>query len=272
MTLIGRLSVAGEASHRARRDDSAFLPGLRRSCGLSNRARRPPVQPVVMARFRDRRHAGRFLARKLLARYAGRGDVIVLALPRGGVPVGYEVARALHAPLDVFLVRKLGVPGHEEYAMGAIASGGVRVLDEETVKALGIPQRLIDAVTEREARELERGARACRGERAYPAVRGRTVILVDDGLASGASMQAAVQALRRLGPARLVVAVPAEPPEACEELRRRADEVICALAPGFVRAVGYWYEDLSRTSDEEVRRYLHYAWADRAVRLHADHR
>ena len=213
----------------------------------------------MMARFRDRRHAGRFLARKLLARYAHRRDVIVLALSRGGVPVGYEVASALQAPLDVFLVRKLGVPGHEEYAMGAIASGGVRVLDEEAVNALGIPQRLIDAVTEREARELERAGRAYRGERAFPGVRGRTVILVDDGLASGQSMQAAVQALRRLGAARIVVALPAAAPEDCEALRNSAEEVICAIAPEFLRVVGYWYEDLRHTSDEEVRRYLHYA-------------
>jgi predicted phosphoribosyltransferase len=224
-----------------------------------------------MARFHDRRDAGRFLARKLLAFYAHRPDVIVLALPRGGVPVGYEVARALQAPLDVFLVRKLGVPGHEEYAMGAIASGGVRVLNEEAVNALGIPQLVIDAVTEREQQELERRSRAYRGERPPPDVRGRTVILVDDGLATGASMQAAVQALRRLGPARIVVAVPAAPPETCEELRKSADEVICAIAPEFFRAVGYWYEDFSQTSDEEVRRYLHYAWGDQGARVHADH-
>jgi len=224
-----------------------------------------------MARFRDRRDAGRFLARKLLAFYARRPDVIVLALPRGGVPVGYEVAKALQAPLDVFLVRKLGVPGQEEYAMGAIASGGVRVLNEEAVNALGIPQPVIDAVTEREQQELERRSRAYRGERPPPDVRGRAVILVDDGLATGASMQAAVQALGRLGPARIVVAVPAAPPETCEELRKSAEEVICAISPEFFRAVGYWYEDFSQTSDEEVRRYLHYAWADQGEHLHADH-
>jgi predicted phosphoribosyltransferase len=206
-----------------------------------------------MARFRDRRDAGRFLARKLLAFYARRPDVIVLALPRGGVPVGYEVAKALQAPLDVFLVRKLGVPGHE------------------AVNALGIPQPVIDAATEREQQELERRSRAYRGERPPPDVRGRTVILVDDGLATGASMQAAVQALRRLAPARIVVTVPAAPPETCEALRKSADEVICAIAPEFFRAVGYWYEDFSQTSDEEVRRYLHYAWGDQGARVHADH-
>jgi predicted phosphoribosyltransferase len=225
---------------------------------------------AVMARFHDRRDAGRFLARKLLALYAGRPDVLVLALPRGGVPVGYEVARALQAPLDVFLVRKLGMPGHEEYALGAIASGGVRVLNEKAANALGIPQSVIDAVTGREERELERRSRAYRGGRAPPDVRGRTVILVDDGLATGASMQAAVQALRRRGPARIVVAVPAAPRETCKELRKSADEVICAIAPEFLRAVGYWYEDFSKTSDEEVRRLLHYAWADQGERLHAD--
>jgi predicted phosphoribosyltransferase len=205
----------------------------------------------VSARFSDRRAAGRFLAQKLAA-YANRPDVIVLALPRGGVPVAYEVAAALHAPLDVFLVRKLGVPGHEEYAMGAIASGGVRVLNEEVVQALGIPDFRIEAAAAREQQELERRERAYRGNRPPPDVRGRTVILVDDGLATGASMQAAVMALRRLEPARIVVAVPTAAPETCEQMRTLADEVVCATTPEPFHAVGLWYEDFSQTSDEEV--------------------
>ena len=209
----------------------------------------------MSARFRDRREAGRFLARELAA-YANRPDVIVLALPRGGVPVGYEIAQALHAPLDVFLVRKLGVPGHEEYAMGAIASGGVSVLNEEVVQRLGISPYQIETVAAREQRELERRERAYRGERPPPEVSGRTVILVDDGLATGASMQAAVLALRRLQPARIVVAVPVAAPETCEQLREIADEVVCATTPEPFYAVGLWYEDFSQTSDEEVRALL----------------
>ena len=209
----------------------------------------------MSARFRDRREAGRFLARELAA-YANRPDVIVLALPRGGVPVGDEIAQALHAPLDVFLVRKLGVPGHEEYAMGAIASGGVSVLNEEVVQRLGISPYQIETVAAREQRELERRERAYRGERPPPEVSGRTVILVDDGLATGASMQAAVLALRRLQPARIVVAVPVAAPETCEQLREIADEVVCATTPEPFYAVGLWYEDFSQTSDEEVRALL----------------
>src|SRR5216683_1964591 len=158
--------------------------------------------------FRDRREAGRQLAQHLAA-YANRPDVLVLALPRGGVPVAYEVARALHAPLDVFLVRKLGLPGHEEYAMGAIASGGVRVLNPEVVDELHLPDELINTVTRRELQELERRERTYRGDRPFPDVRGKTVILVDDGLATGSTMLAAAEALRRLGPARLIIAGPA---------------------------------------------------------------
>jgi predicted phosphoribosyltransferase len=205
----------------------------------------------VNAKFRDRRDAGRFLARQLAA-YANRPDVIVLALPRGGVPVAYEVAAALHAPLDVFLVRKLGVPGHEEYAMGAIASGGVRVLNERVVQGLGIPPWQIEAAAAREEQELARRERAYRGDRPAPDVRGRTVILVDDGLATGASMQAAITALRRLQPARIVVAVPTAAPDTCEQMRAAADEVVCASTPEPFHAVGLWYEDFSQTSDEEV--------------------
>jgi predicted phosphoribosyltransferase len=213
-------------------------------------------------RFRDRREAGRLLARQLAA-YAERPDVIVLALPRGGVPVAYEVAKALRAPLDVFLVRKLGVPGHEEYAMGAIASGGVRVLNEEAVRTLGIPPSAIEAAARREQQELERRSRAYRGERPPPDVHGRTVILVDDGLATGATMQAAILALRRLEPARIVVAVPTAAPDTCDEMRKSADDVVCAITPEPFYAVGLWYEDFSQTSDEEVRALLGDAWEAR---------
>jgi predicted phosphoribosyltransferase len=205
--------------------------------------------------FRDRAEAGRFLAARL-ARYAGRTDVIVLALPRGGVPVGYEVARALGAPLDVFLVRKLGVPGREELAMGAIASGGVPVLNDEVVNALGISREEIEQVAAAEEEELERRERAYRGDRRPPDVRGRTVILVDDGLATGSSMRAAVAALRKLGPGRVVVAVPVGAPETCAEFRGEADEVVCGQTPEPFYAVGIWYEDFSQTTDEEVRELL----------------
>ena len=189
--------------------------------------------------FRDRREAGRQLAAKL-AKYAGRPDVIVLALPRGGVPVAYEVARALGAPLDVFVVRKLGVPGYEELAMGAVATGGVGVLNEQLVNRLGIPERLIDAVAAREQQELARRERLYRDGRSAPDVRGRTVILVDDGLATGATMHAAMEALRQLQPARIVVAVPTASPEVCEEMKAEVDDVICAITPEPFQAVGLW--------------------------------
>ena len=205
--------------------------------------------------FRDRSEAGRLLAAKLAA-YANRPDVLVLALPRGGVPVAYEVARALGAPLDVFLVRKLGVPGHEELAMGAVATGGVRVLNDQVVRALRIPDYVIDAVAAQEQQELARRERLYRGGRPPPDVRGRTVILVDDGLATGATMHAAIKALRQLQPARLVVAVPTAAPETCEALRAEVDEVICAITPEPFYAVGLWYEDFSQTTDEEVRDLL----------------
>ena len=205
--------------------------------------------------FRDRREAGRMLAAKL-AGYANRPDVIVFALPRGGVPVAFEVACALGAPLDVFIVRKLGVPGHEEYAMGAIATGGVRVLNDEAVRGLGIPARVIDAVTEREQRELARREREYRGERPPAEVRARTVIIVDDGLATGATMQAAVKALRQMQPGRIVVAVPTGSPQTCEQMRGDADEVVCAIEPEPFHAVGLWYEDFSQTTDAEVHELL----------------
>src|SRR6266478_4547378 len=201
--------------------------------------------------FRDRRDAGRLLADKLAA-YANRPDVIVLALPRGGVPVAYEVARRLVAPLDVFVVRKLGVPGYEELAMGAVATGGVRVLNDQLVESLGIPDQMIDAVVSREQQELARRERLYRGGRPPPDVGGRTAILVDDGLATGATMFAAIEALRKLTPARIVVAVPTASPDTCEEMKKKADEVICAITPEPFHAVGRWYRDFSQTTDEEV--------------------
>jgi predicted phosphoribosyltransferase len=210
-------------------------------------------------RFRDRREAGRRLAEKLTA-YAGRPDVIVLALPRGGVPVAYEVARALGAPLDVYLVRKLGVPGQEELAMGAIATGGVVVLNEPVVRGLGIPRYVIDAVTAWQQRELERRESLYRGEAPPPDVRGQTVILVDDGLATGATMHAAVLAVRGQAPRHLTVAVPVGSPSACSALAGVADEVVCLSAPHTFRAVGQAYANFSETSDAEVRAALAQSW------------
>ena len=215
----------------------------------------------MIERFRDRREAGQVLADTLTA-YAGRPDVLVLALPRGGVPVAYEVARALGAPLDVFLVRKLGVPGHEELAMGAVATGGVRVLNDQVVGALGIPPSVIEAVAAWQQQELARRERLYRGDRPPPDVRGRTVILVDDGLATGSTMRAALAALRRQQPARLVVAVPTAAPETCDELRAEADDVVCATTPEPFDSVGLWYEDFSQTTDEEVRELLERAARD----------
>lgn len=216
-------------------------------------------------RFHDRSEAGRLLAAKLV-HYVDRSDGLVLALPRGGVPVAYEVAPALNAPLDVFLVRKLGVPGYEELAMGAIATGGVRVLNDQLVSALAIPDYVIDAVAVWEEQELKRRERVYRGDRPPPDVSGRTVILVDDGLATGATMQAAVKALRQQQPGRIVVAVPTASPETCEALRAEVDEIICAVTPEPFYAVGFWYENFSQTTDEEVRDLLaRSAGASRAV-------
>ena len=213
--------------------------------------------------FRNRAEAGRLLAAKLAA-YAGRPDVLVLALPRGGVPVAYEVARALDAPLDVFLVRKMGVPGHEELAMGAIATGGVRVVNDSVVRALGLPDHVIESVAALEQRELERRERDYRGGRPAPDVRGRTVILVDDGLATGSTMRAAIAALRQRGAARIVVAVPVGAPDTCAEFQDEADEAVCARTPEPFYAVGMWYDDFSQTSDEEVRDLLRGAAEDGA--------
>jgi predicted phosphoribosyltransferase len=205
--------------------------------------------------FRDRAEAGRVLAEHL-RRYAGRDDVVVLGLPRGGVPVAYEVADQLGAPLDVFLVRKLGVPGHEELAFGAIASGGTRVLNRELVEQLRLTPAIIDAIETRERRELERRERAYRDDRPPPDLRGRTVILVDDGLATGSTMLAAVHAVRQHDPARVVVAVPVADPEVCASLEQVADEAVCAITPRPMRAVGMWYDDFSQTTDDEVRELL----------------
>ncbi len=209
-------------------------------------------------RFRDRHDAGRRLA-AILGPYAGREDVLVLALPRGGVPVGYEVARALGVPLDAMQVRKLGVPGHEELAMGAIASGGVRVLSESVVEALSIPERVIATVAAAEEQELDRRERTYREGRPFPEVRGRTVILVDDGLATGSTMRAAAAALRAQGAGRLVAAVPVAPKETCDALRGLMDDVVCAVTPEPFLAVGEWYDDFSQTSDADVRNLLRLA-------------
>jgi len=205
--------------------------------------------------FRDRADAGRQLALPLSI-YADRPDLLVLALPRGGVPVAFEVALALHAPLDVFIVRKLGFPGHEELAIGAIATGGVRVLDEEVIKTFGIPPAVIDQVTATELRELERREKQYRDGRPPPAVAGHTVILIDDGLATGSTMRAAVRALRKEGAKTIVVAVPVSPPETCDSLREEVDDIVCAVTPEPFRAVGLWYADFSQTTDEEVRELL----------------
>jgi predicted phosphoribosyltransferase len=205
--------------------------------------------------FANRREAGRILA-SLLMKYADRDDVLVLALPRGGVPVGFEVAQALRAPLDVFIVRKLGVPGHDELAMGAIATGGVRVLNDDVVISLELEPEVIDAVAAREEKELARRERIYRGARPAPDVRGRTVIVVDDGLATGSTMRAAVAALRKQGPARIVVAVPVAAPETCEEFKIEVDETVCAATPRMFNGVGRWYEDFSQTTDDEVHELL----------------
>ena len=205
--------------------------------------------------FSNRTEAGRLLAEKLV-KYAGRADVIVLGLPRGGVPVAYEVAKRLGVRLDVFIVRKLGVPGFEELAVGAIASGGVRVLNQDVMRALPNAEATIESITASETAELERREQSYRAGRPAPELRDRIVILVDDGLATGATMRAAVKALRHRGAAKIVVAVPVGPPDTCREFEEEADETICASVPEFFQAVGQYYEDFSQTSDDEVRELL----------------
>jgi predicted phosphoribosyltransferase len=216
---------------------------------VSHRAIRPHQ------RYRDRREAGRSLA-ELLQEYAGRDDVVVLALPRGGVPVAYEVAKALGAPLDVFTVRKLGLPGNPELAMGAIATGGVIVLDQRLIQMFGIDRAELERAVAAELCELERREAAYRGERAPPELSGKTVILVDDGLATGSTMRAAALAVRQLNPARIVVAVPVAAEETCDAFRDVVDEIVCGITPTPFQAVGLWYEDFSQTSDGEVRELL----------------
>lgn len=205
--------------------------------------------------FRDRQDAGIQLAARLL-RYAGDPKVLVLGLPRGGVPVAYQVARRLDAPLDIFVVRKLGVPGHRELAMGAIATGGVRVLNPEVVTALRINEPVIAAVATQEQIELERQERVYRGNVPFPGLAGRIVIVVDDGLATGSTMRAAVRALRQMQPARIVVAAPVAAAETCRSLSAEADEVVCVSTPELFHAVSMWYQEFSQTTDEEVRTLL----------------
>ena len=214
-----------------------------------------PDRVQTTLRFANRREAGTVLARAL-AHLAGRDDVVVLGLPRGGIPVAAEVAKALGAPLDVFVVRKLGVPGHAELAMGAIASGGVRVLNQDVVAWYRIPDGAIEVVARVEQVELERRERAYRDGRALVPLAGRVVVLVDDGLATGSTMRAAVLAVRRLNPSRIIVAVPVGAPETCRTMRETADEVVCPSMPERFSAVGLWYDDFSQTSDEEVRQIL----------------
>jgi putative phosphoribosyl transferase len=209
----------------------------------------------MSVRFLDRRDAGRQLARKL-ANYTNDTSVLVLGLPRGGVPVAYEVARALHAPLDVFVVRKLGVPGHRELAMGAIASGGSRVLNLDVIQALEISPAAVESVADRELVELDRQQRIYRGQTPLLDLAGRTVIVVDDGLATGSTMRAAVRALRQSNPACIIVAAPVAAAETARSLREEADGVVCMDAPSDFHAVSMWYEDFSQTSDEEVRNLL----------------
>jgi putative phosphoribosyl transferase len=220
-----------------------------------------------MGRYRDRHHAGRVLA-KALGRYADCGRVLVLALPRGGVPVGYEVARGLSAPLDVLVVRKLGVPGREELAMGALASGGALVFNEDVVYGLGVPAEIVGRVVSTQRMELARREELYRGGQPPVDVSGKTVILVDDGLATGATMRAAIEAVRQLGPARIIVAVPIASASTCAELHAEVDDVVCAATPDPFDSVGLWYEDFSPTTDEEVRELLETARAEQRMGEH----
>jgi putative phosphoribosyl transferase len=212
----------------------------------------------MLTQFRDRKEAGKLLAAQLTA-YANKQDVIVLALPRGGVPVGFEIAQALHVPLDVIVVRKLGVPGQEELAMGAIATGGLRILNKDVVQFLDISDEVIDGITAQEIQELERREHLYRGERLAYDISGCTVILVDDGIATGATMHAAVAAIKQRQPTRIIIAVPTAAPSTCDEFAAEVDELVCVIRPEPFIAVGYWYRQFSQTSDEEVRRLLEQA-------------
>ena len=206
--------------------------------------------------FRDRSEAGRLLAKKLKPNYANCPDLLVLGLPRGGVPVAYEVAKVLHAPLDICIVRKLGVPGHKELAMGAIAKGGIMLLDKDLAQSLGISQKEIEQVVVREWQELERRDRLYRGSRPIPDLDNRSIILVDDGIATGSTLKAALSIIKQRQPKRIVVAVPVAPPEVCNELREEVDEVVCLLTPEWLYAIGLWYDDFSPTTDDEVGNLL----------------
>ncbi|MGJ3239562.1 MAG: phosphoribosyltransferase [Anaerolineae bacterium] len=211
-----------------------------------------------MRTYQNRQHAGRGLA-KVLAEYDNQPDTIILALPRGGVPVATEIAQALNLPLDIFVVRKLGTPGHEEMAMGAIASGGVRILSKDLIKALDISQSEIETVTEREYQELQRRETAYRDGRTMPELNNKTVILVDDGTATGSSMKAAIQGLRQHNPMKIVVALPVGSQEACKEIGQMVDELTCLMTPSNFRGVGAWYDKFDQTSDDEVRHLLQQA-------------
>ena len=206
-------------------------------------------------RFRDRRAAGQRLAERLQT-YAGRNDTIVLGLPRGGVPVAYEVARALELPLDVFVVRKLGLPWHQELAMGALASGGVRLINQHLIRQLGVSESEVERVTRQEQQELERRELRFRGSRAFPDLKGKTVLLIDDGLATGATMRVAVTALRQEGAERVVVGVPVASPDTCDSFRDITDDIVCVVTPEPFHAVGLWYEDFGQTTDDEVHDLL----------------
>jgi predicted phosphoribosyltransferase len=213
--------------------------------------------------FENRSEAGRLLASRLQT-FQNQPDTVVLALPRGGVPVAHEVARALNLPLDVFLVRKLGVPGHEELAMGAIASGGVRILNEDVIRQLNIPRRLIKAVTQEQQRELDRREKLYRGSRPALDLRGKTVIIIDDGLATGATMKASIASIRQQNPAKVIVAAPVAARETYESLRMEADELICAATADPFGAVGAWYQEFDETTDDEVRELISSGFPDAA--------
>ncbi len=233
---------------------NALVPG---QTGIGTRA----YNMAELHRYKNRSQAGKLLS-QALAHYADHGSACVLALPRGGVPVAYAVARALHLPLDVLLVRKLGMPGHEEYAMGAVGSGGVRVLQPEVVEFFKLAPGVVEAATKRELAELERRERSYRGDRPPPQLEGQVAILVDDGLATGSSMRAAVEIARRHHPARIVVAVPVGAPDSCEALAAEVDELVCPRQPPHFRAVSQWYREFEQTTDDEVKELLALAWND----------